>query len=76
MRWTPENYEQALGALEESRKMNTEKLERIVDLQAQVNKLLNANRRVAGELDLLDVSSSNRLADDLDRLAAVLREVV
>jgi predicted nuclease with TOPRIM domain len=75
MRWTPENYEQALGALEESRKMNTEKLERIVDLQAQVNKVINVNRRVAGELDLLDVST-NRLADNLDRLAAVLREVV
>jgi predicted nuclease with TOPRIM domain len=75
MKWVPQSFDQALGALEESRKMNTEKLERIVDLQAQVNKVINVNRRVAGELDLLDVST-NRLADNLDRLAAVLREVV
>jgi hypothetical protein len=71
--WTPDNYEQALGALEESRKMNTEKLERIVELNATNNALVNTCLSVARYVDCIEVAT-NKMADRLDKIAQRLRD--
>jgi hypothetical protein len=71
--WIPDNYEQAFGALEECRKMNTEKRENIVELNATINALVNTSLSVASDIEFIEVST-NKLADKLDAIAQRLRD--